>query len=104
MKRRVGGTRYVMKITVPRDGAQRNWRRARAYPASRPQKQGDAGRDGGDEARRVTAKQTAGRRARMSLARIAGRRWRGSEGYRPTPSKNRIRMRVSGAPRSQSRM
>jgi len=27
-----------MKITVPRDGAQRNCRRARAYPASRPQK------------------------------------------------------------------
>ena len=28
----------MMKITVPRDGAQRNCKRARAYPASRPQK------------------------------------------------------------------
>ena len=27
-----------MKITVPRDGAHRNCKRARAYPASRPQK------------------------------------------------------------------
>jgi hypothetical protein len=48
----------------------------------------------------------AGRRARISLATIAGRLWLAWPGddYRPTPSKNRIKIRVSGAPRSQSRI
>ncbi len=38
MKSSVGGTRYVTKIEVPSVPAIGNFRRASAYPASRPQK------------------------------------------------------------------